>query len=244
MMEHIHIETPTSLKEALAQLEVNDSLSGAAKARRRTRMLQRLLTLEGQATAVESVILDAGPELAAATVPVMAAAMVTPAANGTEAPTHQAKRRKPARPEETPEAPTVPSSKSKASKDKAPTASAGKVSKSKIEGKAAAPVETQTENNRAGRGGAAGLTGREIRVLTMLANEGSTEKSRLKKECGSGSAVLGAVNREGFGVRGGGLAGKGLITGSRKEGEPETVYSITPAGRKALAQVRRKLASK
>jgi hypothetical protein len=244
MMEHIHIETLTSLKEALAQLEVNDSLSGAARSRRRTRMLQRLLVLEGQTAVADGAVSEAGPALAAATVPVMAAAMVTPAANGTEAPTHQAKRRKPARPEETPEAPTVPSSKSKASKDKAPTASAGKVSKSKIEGKAAAPVETQTENNRAGRGGAAGLTGREIRVLTMLANEGSTEKSRLKKECGSGSAVLGAVNREGFGVRGGGLAGKGLIIGSRKEGEPETVYSITPAGRKALAQVRRKLASK
>jgi hypothetical protein len=229
-MQHIHIETPSSLKEALAQLEVNDILSGAAKARRRTRMLQRLLTLEGQATAVESVILDAGPVLAAATVP---------AANGTEAPTHQAKRRKPARSEETPEAPTIPSGKSKA-----PTASAGKGSKNKAKGKVAAPVETQTENNGAGRGGVAGLTGREIRVLTMLADEGSTEKSRLKKHCGSGSAVLGAVNREGFGVRGGGLAGKGLIIGSRKEGEPETVYSITPAGRKALAQVRRKLAGK
>jgi hypothetical protein len=235
MMEHIHIETPTSLKEALAQLEVNDSLSGAAKARCRTRMLQRLLSLEGHATAAESAILDADPVLAAATVP---------AANGTEAPTHQAKRRKPARSEETPEAPAVPSSKSKAVKDKALTASAGKGSKNKAKGKVAAPVETQTENNGAGRGGVAGLTGREIRVLTMLADEGSTEKSRLKKECGSGSAVLGAVNREGFGVRGGGLAGKGLIIGSRKEGEPETVYSITPAGRKALAQVRRKLASK
>jgi hypothetical protein len=236
MMEHIHIETPTSLKEALAQLEVNDSLSGAARSRRRTRMLQRLLSLEGETAVVDGTIPEAGPALAAA------AAVVTPAANGTEAPTHQAKRRKPARSEETPEAPAVPSSKSKANKDKAPTASAGKVSKT--EGKAVATVETQTENNRAGRGGAARLTGREIRVLTMLADEGSTEKSRLKKECGSGSAVLGAVNREGFGVRGGGLAGKGLITGSRKEGEPETVYSITPAGRKALAQVRRKLAGK
>jgi hypothetical protein len=235
MMEHIHIETPTSLKEALAQLEVNDSLSGAARSRRRTRMLQRLLFLEGQAAMADGTISEAEPALAAATVP---------AANGTEAPTHRARRRKPARSEETPEAPTIPSGKSKTGKNKAPTASAGKGSKSKTEGKAAAPVKTQTENNRAGRGGAAGLTGREVRVLTMLADEGSTEKSRLKKECGSGSAVLGAVNREGFGVRGGGLAGKGLIIGSRKEGEPETVYSITPAGRKALAQVRQKLAGK
>jgi hypothetical protein len=239
MMEHIHIETPTSLKEALAQLEVNDSLSGAARSRRRTRMLQRLLVLEGQTAVADGAVPEAGPALAAATVPAVAAAVVTPAANGTEAPNHQAKRRKPARSEEAPEAPTIPSGKSKA-----PTASAGKGSKNKAKGKVAAPVETQTENNGAGRGGVAGLTGREIRVLTMLADEGSTEKSRLKKHCGSGSAVLGAVNREGFGVRGGGLAGKGLIIGSRKEGEPETVYSITPAGRKALAQVRRKLAGK
>jgi Mg-chelatase subunit ChlI len=233
MMQHIRIETPTTLKAALAQLEVDDSLSGATKAQRRTRMLQRLLALEGQATVVESAILDAGSALAA-----------TAAATVAEAPAHRTRRRKPARSEETPEAPTIPSGKSKAGKDKAPTASAGKGGKSKTEGKAAAPVETETEKNRAGRGGVAGLTGREVRVLTMLANEGSTEKSRLKKECGSGSAVLGAVNREGFGVRGGGLAGKGLIIGSRKEGEPETVYSITPAGRKALAQVRRKLAGK
>jgi hypothetical protein len=235
MMQHTSIETPTSLKTALAKLEVDDSLSGAAKARRRTRMLQRLLALEGQATRTDGAILDAS------SVPAATAAATTTVV---EAPVRQAKRHKPARPEETPEAPTTPSGKSKAGKDKAPTASAGKVGKSETVDKVAAPVETRTEKNRANRGGVAGLTGREVRVLTMLADEGSTEKSRLKKECGSGSAVLGAVNREGFGVRGGGLAGKGLIIGSRKEGEPETVYSITPAGRKALAQVRRKLAGK
>jgi hypothetical protein len=207
MMQHIRTETPATLKAALAQLEVDTTFSGAAKSRRRTQILQRLLTLEGQATAAESAILNASPALATATV--------------TEAPVRQARRHKPARSEEAPAA----------------QATKGK-------GKGAAPVETESEGNKAGRGGVAGLTGREVRVLIMLADEGSTEKSRLKKECGSGSAVLGAVNREGFGVRGGGLAGKGLIIGGRKEGEPETVYSITPAGRKALAQVRRKLAGK
>jgi DNA-binding MarR family transcriptional regulator len=223
MMKHISIETPATLKEALAQLEVDTTLSGAAKARRRTRMLQRLLALEGQAAVTDGTIPEAGPALAAATVPVVAAAVVTPAANGTEAPARRAKRRKPARSEEAPEA---------------PAARAGK-------GKAAAGAEAKgEEGNETGRGGAAGLNGREIRVLTMLADEGPTEKGRLKKECGGTSAVLGAVTKEDLGKQGGGLVGKGLVTGGRKEGERQTVFSITPAGRKALTQAQKELAGK
>jgi tetratricopeptide (TPR) repeat protein len=79
------------------------------------------------------------------------------------------------------------------------------------------------------------LTATEQVILTALASEGPLPRAKLT-ELGGNAKILGAASKEGFGVQGGGLLGRGLIRSCepRDPSEGSLCYEITPLGRTAL----------
>lgn len=118
-------------------------------------------------------------------------------------------------------APEPKSTKKKVVKKK----TAKKPSKKKAAKKKAAPKKN-------------GLTGNEVKVLTVLKSGRELNRVQLAKATGINTGwakLLGAASREDYGVQGGGLAGKGLVKVSKHEDSPKLVYVITPKGQKAIS---------
>ena len=125
----------------------------------------------------------------------------------------------------------------KAARKTKPKAKPVKVTKGK-----AAKV-TKGKATKAGKGKRApstpdGLNGSHVKILKALSNKDLT-RGQLKDKTGierGWSKLLGASTKEGLGTAGEtSLEGRGLVNSAKIEGQRSMVYSITSAGKKALA---------
>jgi hypothetical protein len=132
----------------------------------------------------------------------------------------------------------APAPAAKAPKPKQTKAAAPKAAK-QAKPKAAKPKAKADKANKAEQPkDPNALTGMAVAVLKALAKGKELTKAQLSKVTGGRvtSKLLGAANRDGFGVQGGGLLERGLIKAAKHEDSRATVYTITAAGNKALAK--------
>ena len=130
-----------------------------------------------------------------------------------------------------PKAKKAPKAKTATKAAKAPGKASKKTTKT--------PVKVEAKKPKEGR---AGLTDKERAILELLVKQGPQDKKTLEEKCQASAAVLGAQSKEGLGVQGGGMLGRGLLRpaneGERKESWSRLGFAITAAGRKALEKAK------